>query len=187
MNKQEKANQIASLREAFKDGPPIFVLAYRGLTVNQAVTLRKRVRGVASSYRVVKNRLALLGLKETPLEPLSSHFEGPTAIAYGTQEPSALAKVLDEFSKANEGLTLKAGYVDGRVITMEEIKTLAALPTREVLVAHLLGALQAPMSRLVRVLQAPARGLVQALDQIAKKKETSGAEPEPATEPPPQS
>jgi large subunit ribosomal protein L10 len=186
MNRQEKASEVASLREAFKDGPPLFVLAYRGLTVNQIVTLRKKVRGISSRYRVVKNRLALLGLKETPLEPLSSHFEGPTAIAYGPQEPAALAKILDEFSKGNEGLTLKAGYVDGRVITSEEIRVLAALPSREVLVARFLGALQAPMSRLVRVLRAPARGLVQAMDQIAKKKQLAGNEPAPAAETPPQ-
>ena len=187
MNRQEKAEEIASLKEAFKDGLPTFVLAYRGLTVNQVVSLRKKVRGASSRYRVVKNRLALRSLKETPLEPLSPHFEGPTAIAYGSGEPTTLAKVLDEFAKGHEGLSIKAGFVDGRVMSPEEFKALAHLPSRGVLMAMFMSALQAPISGLLRVMAGPARALVQTLDQIAKKKESGGDVPAPGTENPPQS
>lgn len=186
MNRQEKAEEIVSLKEAFRDGPSTFVLAYRGLTVNQVVELRKKVRGASSRYRVVKNRLALRSLKETPLEPLGPHFEGPTAIAYGGDDPTALAKVLDQFASGNEGLSVKAGFVDGRMMSPEEFKALASLPSREILVARFLGALQAPISGLLRVMSGPARALVQTLDQIAKKKESAGGGPAPETETPPQ-
>jgi large subunit ribosomal protein L10 len=174
MNKQEKQQEIDSLRDALKGAPPTFVLAYRGLTVNQVSALRKKVRATASRYRVVKNRLALRVLKETALQPLTGHFKGPTAIAYGAKDPSALAKVLEDFTKENQGLQVKAGWVDGRLIGAEGVKALASLPSREVLVSRILAVLNAPMIRLLTVLKGPARGLVQAMDQIARKKETAG-------------
>ena len=185
MNRQEKAEEIASLNEAFKGGPSTFVLTYRGLTVNQVVSLRKQVRGASSQYRVIKNRLALRGLKETPLEVLIPHFKGPTALAYGSGEPTDLARVLEKFAKGHEGLSIKAGFVDGRIMSPEEFKVLANLPSREVLVSMFLGALQGPIGGLLRVMAGPARALVQTLDQIAKKKESDGGGPSP--ESPPQS
>lgn len=170
MNKQEKTQEIDSLRGILKDAPPTFVLAYRGLTVNQVATLRKKVRASQGSYKVVKNRLALRVIDKTPLEPLKAHFKGPTAIAYAAKDPAALAKVLEEFAKDNQGLTVKAGFVDGRVIDVQSVKALAALPSREVLVSRLLGALNAPATRMLSVMQGTARNLVRTLDQIAKKK-----------------
>jgi large subunit ribosomal protein L10 len=180
MNKQEKSQEVDSLREALKGAPTAFVLQYRGLTVNQVAALRKKVRATSSRYRVVKNRLALRALKETPLEPLAPQLKGPTAIAYALKEPAALAKVLDEFTKDNQGLQVKAGYVDGRLVTPAQIKALADLPSREVIVSRLLSVLQAPMTRLVTVLKGPARGLVQAMDQIAKQKKAAPGDPAPA-------
>ncbi len=180
MNKQEKSQEVESLKEALRGAPSAFVLQYRGLTVNQVAALRKKVRASASRYRVVKNRLALRALKETPLEPLAPQLKGPTAIAYAAKDPSALAKILDEFTKDNQGLQVKAGYVDGRLITPAQIKALADLPTREVLVSRLLSVLQAPMVRLVTVLKGPARGLVRAMGEIAKTKEAPPGSPAPA-------
>lgn len=180
MNKQEKAQEIEALKSALESRPPTFVLAYRGLTVNQVSALRKKVRATSSSYRVVKNRLALRVIKGTPYEGLASHFEGPTAIAYSRKDPAALAKALEEFTKENQGLQVKAGLVDGRVIDPQAIKALASLPSREVLVTRLLSVLNGPMVRLVMVMKAPARGLVRALDEIARKKQaTEGGAPTP--------
>ena len=169
MNKQEKAREIDTMRGVLMEVPPTFVMSYTGLTVNDVAALRKKVRATSSTYRVVKNRLMLRALKETPLEPLSPEFRGPTVIAYSSEEPSALAKVLDEFAKTNKGLKFKAGFVDGRVIGGEQFSELANLPSREVLLARLLGALQGPMTNLVKVLKAPVRDLVLVLDQIARK------------------
>jgi large subunit ribosomal protein L10 len=170
MNKQEKTQEIEALRSALESRPPTFVLAYRGLSVNQVSALRKKVRATSSKYRVVKNRLALRVIKGTPYEGLAPHFEGPTAIAFSSKDPAALAKALEEFTKDNQGLQIKAGVIDGRLIDPQAIKTLASLPSREVLVTRLLSVLNGPMVRLVTVMKAPARNLVRALDEIARKK-----------------
>lgn len=184
MNKQEKAQEIEALRSELLSQPPTFVLAYRGLTVNQVSALRKKVRAASSRYRVVKNRLALRVIQGTPYEGLAPHFEGPTAIAYSSKDPAGLAKALEEFSKENQGLQVKAGLVDGRVIDPQAIKALASLPSREVLIARLLAVLNGPMVRLVTVMKAPARGLVRVLDEIARKKQTT-EESAPGTTPVP--
>ena len=184
MNKQEKTQEIEALRSALESRPPTFVLAYRGLSVNQVSALRKKVRATASRYRVVKNRLALRVIKGTPYEGLAPHFEGPTAIAYSSKDPSALAKALEEFTKENQGFQIKAGLIDGRLVDPQTIKTLASLPTREVLVARLLSVLNGPMVRLVTVMKAPARNLVRALDEIARKK-TQGEGAAPGAAPAP--
>lgn len=175
MNKQEKSQEIENLRSILKDAPPIFVLEYRGLSVNQVSALRKKVRAAQSRYKVVKNRLALRVLRDTALKDLAPHFRGPTAIATTGKDPSVLAKALAEFSKDNPGLSLRAGYVEGRLVDAAAIKTIAALPSREVLVSRLLGVLNGPMVRLLAALQSPARNLVVVLDQIAKQKEAAGA------------
>ena len=185
MNKQEKTQEIDALKGLLQATPPTFVLSFSGLTVNQVSALRKKVRASSSRYRVVKNRLALRVIKGTPYEGLAPHFEGPTAIAYSSKEPAALAKALEDFTRENQGLQVKAGLVDGRVIDAQTVKTLAALPRREVLVSRLLSVLNGPMVRLVTVMKAPARGIVRALDEIARKKETQGAAPAPDTTPAP--
>ncbi len=174
MNKQEKVQEVERLSEALKSGPPTFLVKQHGLTVNQVSALRKKVRETSSSYRVIKNRLALRAIKKTPLEGLSACLTGPTAIAYGASEPAALAKVLQDFAKQNKGLELKGGFVDGRVVDAAEVKALAELPPRPILMARFIGVLNAPMSRLVTVLKAPVRDLALVMDAIAKKKEAGG-------------
>lgn len=176
MNKQDKAREIDGLKTILGTAPPLFVLGYRGLTVNQVSALRKKVRATSARYRVVKNRLALRVLRDSALKDLAPHFTGPTAIAWGTRDPAALAKALEEFTKDHQGLTLKAGYIEGRLVDVRGIKAIAALPAREVLVAQLLGLLKAPMTRLVGVLKGPHRMVVRALDEIARKKPAAGAD-----------
>jgi large subunit ribosomal protein L10 len=167
MNKQDKQSEVETLRAILADTPPIFVLEYRGLTVNQVSALRKKVRATQARYKVVKNRLALRALRESALKDLAPHFKGPTAIAYTGKDPAALAKALAEFSKEHQGLALKSGFVDGRLVDAQGIKA----------IAQLRAVLKGPMTRLVTVLKSPPRGLVAALDQIARKKEAAGAAP----------
>ena len=177
MNKQEKASEIDALKNALAGGPVAFVVAPKGLTVNQVSTLRRKVRASQGQFKVIKNRLALRALKGTPYEALSSHMKGETAIAYSAGEPSPLAKVLEDFSKDNQGLAIKGGVVDGRLVSAMEVRAIADMPPRPMLVARLLRALRQPMVRLVTVLQEPARGLVRAMDEIARKKESGAAAP----------
>lgn len=185
MNRQEKSQEIERLAQILKDGPPTILVAPHGLKVNEISELRSKIRATSSSYRVVKNRLALRALKETPLENLAPHLRGETAIACSTGDPAALAKVIQEFARTNQGLKIKAGFVDGQVVGAAEVQQLAALPPRPVLIARLLGALNAPMTNLLRVLQGPARGLARVLDEIAKKQQQAGDSP--ASETPPES
>ena len=182
MNKQEKGAEIEALQAVLKSGPAAFVLAPRGLTVNQVTTLRRKVRASQGQMKVVKNRLALRAMKGTALEPLASHFKGETALAWTDADPAPLAKAIEEFAKENQGLGIKAGLVEGRAIVAAQVKAIADLPPRPVLVARLLTVLNAPMTRLVTVLKGPHRGVVRAMDEIAKKKGTGTAETAPAAE-----
>jgi len=177
MNKQEKVKEIERLTEALKGGPPAILVNQHGLTVNQVSALRSKIRGTSSRYKVIKNRLALRALKETPLAGLAELLKGPTAIAYSTAEPAPMAKVIDEFARENKGLEVKGGFVDGRVVGPHEVKLLADLPPRPVLVARFLAVLNAPMSRLLSVMNAPIRDLAIVMNEIAKKKGADGSPP----------
>lgn len=177
MNKQEKVTEIERLTEALKGGPPAILVNQHGLTVNQISSLRSKIRATSSRYRVIKNRLALRALKETPLEGLTEHLKGPTAIAYSQAEPAPMAKVIDEFAREHKGLEVKGGFVDGRVVGPDEIKILADLPPKPILVARLLSVLNAPMSKLLSVMNAPVRDLAIVMNEIAKKKGSDGAAP----------
>lgn len=182
MNKQEKAAEIESIKSALAGGHAAFVVAPKGLTVNQVSALRRKVRANHGRFRVLKNRLALRAIADGPYAPLAPHLKGESALAYGAADPAPLAKAIEEFSKDHQGLTIKAGIVDGRLVGAKEIRAIADLPPRPVLVARLLGTLKQPMVRLVTVLQGPARGLVRAMDEIAKKKE--GGSPAAGSETP---
>jgi len=171
MNKQEKAGEIEALLGVFKSGPTAFVLAPKGLSVNQVTALRRKIRAGSGRYRVVKNRLALLAIKDSPLAPLAPHFKGETAVAFSSGDPAPLARAIEEFRKDHQALKIKAGLVDGRIIGLADIRAIADMPPRPVLVARFLAVLQQPMTRLVTVLKGPHRGVVRALDEIRRKKE----------------
>jgi large subunit ribosomal protein L10 len=177
MNRQEKIEEVERLTEALKGGPPAILVNQHGLTVNEVSSLRSQIRATFSKYKVIKNRLALRALKETPLAGLAAYMKGPTAIAYSEAEPAPLAKVIDQFAKENKGLQVKGGFVDGRVIGPDEVKMLADLPPRPILVSRFLAVLNAPMSRLLSVLNAPVRDLARVMDEIARKKGADGPPP----------
>ena len=171
MNRSEKEQEVESLRESLKGINSAFLFGYRGLTVNQVSDLRARVRRSASTYKVLKNRLAARAFEATQLEPLKNHMVGPIAIAFNLREPVALAKALTDFAKENPALEFRAGLLEGRPVGAAEFQSLASLPSREVLVARFLGALTSPLVAFQRVLLAPIRDLAMALDQVAKKKQ----------------
>jgi len=171
VNRREKEQEVESLRQSLKGIHNAFLFGYRGLTVNQVSDLRARVRRSASTYKVLKNRLAVRAFESTELEPLKNHMVGPTAIAFNLQEPVALAKALTDFAKENPALEFRAGLLEGRPVGPAEFRSLASLPSREVLVARFIGALTSPLVAFQRVLLAPIRDLAIALDQVAKKKQ----------------
>lgn len=170
MNRTEKATEVAQLTERFSHAKATLFAEYRGLTVAQMTALRAKVRGVRGVLQVVKNRLAKRALQAAQIAGVDHYCVGPTAVAASEGDAAALAKALVIFAKENAQLKLKGGYVEGRVIPLEVIKALAALPSREVVFAQLMGVLKAPIGQLANVLQGVSRKLVVAVKAIEQQK-----------------
>lgn len=170
MNRTEKQEAVEALVKDFDSNSVVFALDYRGLKVEQATALRRKIRDTGGKYRVVKNTLALRALQGTPYEAISGHFKGMTGLAYTDSDPVALAKVLNDFSKDVPALEYKAGVMSGKELDQEQFKALASLPGRDELYAQLLSVLQAPMRNLLSVFQASARDLILVLKAAVDKK-----------------
>ncbi len=170
MNRDGKKEVIAELAGKLAETKAAFLADYRGLNVVQVEKLRNELRAVGVEYRVAKNTLLKLAAKGTSVECLNAHLAGPTAIAIAGADPVAPAKILAEFAKAHAKFELKAGALDGKLLSVDDIKALAELPSREVLLAKMLGSLNAPASNFVGVLAAIPRSLVQVLAAIQDKK-----------------
>ncbi len=169
MNRTEKQETVEQLNKDFEVLAGVFALDFRGLKVEEATKLRRKIRESGSKYRVVKNTLALRSLKGTSLEPIHVHLKGMTGLAYTEADPAALAKILNDFAKDVPVLTFKGGMISGKEVTPEECKQLASLPGREELLAQFLSVLQAPMQKLLGVLEAPARDLILVLKAAGDK------------------
>ena len=175
---QEKKEIVASLKEELTSAKGAVLTSYKGLTVAQDTQLRRALREAGVSSHVVKNTLTTLAAKEAGMEALVSHLAGTTALASSKEDAVAPAKVISEFIKKNKLadagiLTVKAGLVEGKVIDAKEVEALASLPSREVLIAKLLGSMQSPISGTVGVLQGVIRNAVYVLDAIRQQKESA--------------
>ena len=142
MNRKEKELIISDLSKKIEGYKAVVLTHYRGLNVEQINQLRKRLREEKVDYHVIKNTLMRLASKGTDLEKLNDYFEGPTAIAVSYGDPILLAKVLSEFTKTHPSLEIKVGLIEGRVSPPEEVKALATMPSREVLLTQILGEIQ---------------------------------------------
>ena len=170
MNKQSKQDLVAELAEQLKGTKAAFLADYRGLNVEKSTDLRRKLRAAGAEYRVIKNTLLRLAAQGTPAACLDPELKGPTSVTLVTSDPVAPAKALVEFAKANQAFELKAGMLDGKLLTAADVKALAELPSREVLLGRLLGTLNAPTSNFVGVLAAVPRSLVQVLSAIKDQK-----------------
>jgi large subunit ribosomal protein L10 len=162
---QEKVATVEDLKTRLGGAKAVVLTEYRGLTVQQVSELRRQLRAVSAQYKVVKNRLARLAVASSDLKILSSQLTGPTGLVVSREDPVAVAKALAAFTKANQALTIKGGYVDGQAVDAGALKALADLPSRDALRAQLVGALQGPLAGLVGLLTAPHRELVFILEQ----------------------
>ena len=180
---EAKKAQVAEVIAVLKEAQTGVLVDYRGLTVEEDTALRTKLREANVKYFVMKNTLLLRAAKEVGLEALEEALHGPTAIAVSSEDAVAPAKVLADFAKENEKLEIKSGFMDGAVMSLDEIKTLAATPNMDTLIAKMMGSLNSPISSLARLLATIADGGVEIADLIAKKSgEEAPAEETPATE-----
>jgi large subunit ribosomal protein L10 len=181
MARPDKAGTVAEITEALRGASAAVLTEYRGLTVAQLKELRRSLAPDAT-YAVVKNTLTKRAAREAGLELLETLLEGPSAIAFVTGDPVAVAKGIREFARANPALIVKGGVLDGRPLTADEIRRLADLESREVLLAKLAGAMQASLSQAVSLFAAPLAQAARLFGALQAKagEDASAAGPVPA-------
>jgi len=160
--------EVKSLAEKFKSMKGMILTEYHGLSVEEISELRSKLRPLNSEYTVVKNTLSAIALKEAGIEA-GDNFSGPTALVIQNGDLVSPAKVIMEFAKTHEKLKVKAGFMEGKFIAAKMVEQLSSLPSKEVLIAKMLGSMNAPITGFVNVLAANLRGLVTVLDAISKK------------------
>ena len=172
--KEQKVEEVELLTEKLKKSKVAVLTDYRGLTVSQMQELRSRLRGGNVEYRVIKNTLARRAAEAAGVPALDSEFKGPIAIAFGYDELGVPARLINEFVRATRlKLEVVGGLVEGRVFDRDRIKQLADLPSREVLLAQLLGTLQSPVAQLVGIMQTPVQQLIGVLNAYKEKVEAA--------------
>lgn len=160
----KKAQQVSEVAEQFKNATSVVVVDYLGITVEQATNLRTELRNAGVQFAVVKNSILSRAAKEAGLEGMDDIFKGPSAVAFSNDDVIAPAKILADFAKKVEALEIKAGVIEGKVSSKEEIEALAKLPNREGL-----------LSMLLSVLQAPVRNTALAIKAVADQKDGAAA------------
>ena len=172
MNRQDKQNVVETLHTAWLESNTGVVTHYRGFTVAQMGTLRRDLRSAKVHMQVVKNTLARRAAEGTGFTAAEEFFSGPTAIAYGN-DPVALSKALSDFAKKNEALKILGGVLDGKRLGEADVKALASLPSREVLLAKMLGSMQSPLSGFVRTLNEVPASFARTLAAIRDQKQAA--------------
>ncbi len=155
MDRSQKQQLVESLHKTLSGASLVVVTRQSGLTVKEVTDLRRQMRAAGATYKVTKNRLARLALKDTPYQALASLFTGPTAVSC-SKDPVAAAKVAVKYAESNEKVTILGGSLGDRKLDMATIKSLATLPSIDALRGKLIGLIQAPATKVAGVLQAPA-------------------------------
>ncbi|WP_067934911.1 50S ribosomal protein L10 [Alicyclobacillus kakegawensis] len=156
--RQEKEQLVQEIADKFSRSKAVIVADYRGLNVAESNELRKQLREAGVEFKVLKNTMTRRAAEKAEVPGLQEFFVGPSALAFGYDDPVAPAKVLHEFARKHKALELKGGLVEGRIISASEVEGLANLPSREGLLAMLLS-----------VMQAPLRNLAYAVKQVAEQ------------------
>lgn len=177
VTRAKKTEQVEKLGTELKKVSSVIVATYSKLTVAQDYELRKTLRTSGAKYRVVKNTLAERAAKGTKAEEILKDLSGVTSIAYSEGDPVALAKALSKYAKDNPEFTFKAGVVEGRVVSIQEIESLATMPSKEEIYSKLLFLLNGPAQRLATAMNAVGRDLAVALNQAVEKQKFANDAP----------
>ena len=169
-SKGKKKEELDALKKDLEQAKNLFVAQFQGITVSQDTELRQKIRETKSSYRVVKNTLARKAAEGTAAEGVAKSFDGSTAIAYNADDPVSLAKALTAYAKTNPLFVFKAGVVEGRVINLADITAIAAMPSKEELIAKLLFLINSPAQRLAVAMNGVARNLAVVMKQAVEQK-----------------
>ncbi len=171
-NRDLKQQVVEDIKDRFSRAGSVVLVDYRGINVEQVTELRKQFRTAGVEYVVLKNTLVKRALAELNITGMDALLEGPSAFAFGYQDPVAPAKVVSDFITKTkiEHVKIKGGLVDGKVIDVAGVKALAELPPKEVLIAKMMGSLNAPITGFVGVLSATLRSLVYAIEAVRKQK-----------------
>lgn len=153
-NLELKKAAVAEIKQKLTDAQSVVLVDYRGLTVAEVTELRRQFRAAGVEYAVLKNTLVSIAAKEAGIEGLEPVLEGPTALAFGMTDAVAPAKIVAEFAKKNDKLKVKAGILDGAVLDVAGVEKLSAIPSREVLIAKVMGSMMSAVSKFVYVVEA---------------------------------
>lgn len=169
--KEQKVQIVEELKNKFQSSSSAVLVDYKGLNVQEVTELRGKFREANVDYKVYKNTLTEIAVKDIGMEELIPFLQGPTAIAFSEDDPVAPAKILTDAIRKYKKIEFKVGVVDGKVIDVDGVKALAELPSKEELIAKMLGGMNAPITNLVGVLSGTTRALVYALDAIREQKD----------------
>lgn len=170
-NLEKKQQVVQEIEQKLRDATLVVFTDYRGLTVQEMTELRNSLRAPGVEYKVLKNTMTEFALKNLGYDAVVEHIEGPNAVLFSNEDPVTPTKAIYDFIKKYKKLSVKVGIVEGKMIGADQVKALADLPSREVLVAQVLGTMQAPITGFVTVLNANIAGLARALDQIREQKQ----------------
>jgi large subunit ribosomal protein L10 len=165
----QKEQAVDELRGLMGEIQSMLLVDYRGLRVSEIGELRRRLRDIGAQLMVVKNRLLSIAIAETPKAVLGDHLVGPTAVAFG-EDPAAVAKVLSEFARAFPSLELKPGFVEGQILSADQINELARLPSRSQLLALVVGAMNSPIAGLAYTLRSIISELTLTLHSLVQQR-----------------
>ena len=168
MDRSQKSDSVAQLNDVFKEAGVVVVTRNLGLTVAQSTDLRSKMREAGASYKVAKNRLAKLALKDTDYTGIEEYLSGPTALAY-SEDPVAAAKAAVEFAKTNEKLEIVGGSMGAQVLDEAGIKSLASMPSLDELRGTIVGLINAPATKIARVVNEPAAKLARVFGAYGAK------------------
>ncbi|MHB8881441.1 MAG: 50S ribosomal protein L10 [Thermodesulfovibrionales bacterium] len=173
MNKQEKAVIITDLKDRFSKAKAVVLTDYKGMTVAELTQLRILLKKSSLDYGIVKNTLAKIAAQDTKVSVAGEHFKGPVGIAIGYDDPVLVVKKVLEFAKGNDKLQVKGAVVEGKFCEPKEVREIASLPSREVLLSMLAGAFQAPASKMAAALAATVTTFAYAVEALNNKKNNS--------------